>query len=103
MTFNLNDMMVTGFQVWWVSGIYIVATGLLCMHLTHGVSSLFQSLGLRNKLWRTYLNRIALVYGWVVFLGFAIIPVAVLAGFLQKDPTGGLRTETAEMTEAIYQ
>lgn len=84
MTFNVNDMMVAGFQVWWVSAFYIIATGLLCMHLTHGFSSMFQTLGLRNQLWRQRLDRMALVYGLIVFLGFAVIPVATLTGVLQK-------------------
>jgi succinate dehydrogenase / fumarate reductase cytochrome b subunit len=104
-TFNVNDMMIAGFKVWWVSAFYIIATGLLCMHLTHGVSSMFQSMGLRNAHWRKRLDRVALVYGWVVFLGFAVIPVAVLAGLLKKDPTGGLpvaSVASAEMTETLH-
>lgn len=99
MTFNVNDMMVAGFQVWWVSAFYIIATGLLCMHLTHGVSSMFQTVGLRNALWRKRLDRAALVYGWVVFLGFAIIPLATLAGVLKADPTGGLTSGSVAITE----
>ncbi len=83
MTFNVNDMMVGGFRVWWVSAFYIIATGLLCMHLTHGVSSMFQTVGLRNQLWRQRLDRFALIYGVVVFLGFAVIPVAALTGILK--------------------
>jgi len=102
MTFNVNDMMIDGFQVWWVSAFYIIATGLLCMHLTHGVSSMFQSVGLRNALWRQRLDKVALVYGWVVFLGFAVIPVATMAGLLKKDPTGGLPVQTSEITETLH-
>jgi hypothetical protein len=45
---------------------------------------MFQSVGLRNKLWRQRLDRSALIYGWVVFLGFAVIPVASLTGILKK-------------------
>ena len=71
------------------------------MHLTHGVSSMFQSVGLRNANWRKRLDKVALVYGWVVFLGFAIIPIAVLAGLLEKDPSGGLASETAAITETF--
>jgi succinate dehydrogenase / fumarate reductase cytochrome b subunit len=100
-TFNVHDMMIDGFQVWWVSAFYIIATGLLCMHLTHGVSSMFQSIGLRNKMWRERLDKFALAYGWVVFLGFAIIPISVLSGLLKKDPTGGLTSDTAAITETI--
>ncbi len=102
MTFNVNDMMIDGFQVWWVSAFYMIATGLLCMHLAHGVSSMFQSVGLRNKLWRVRLDRIALLYGWVIFLGFASIPAATLAGVLKKDPTGGAPAAVASITETLH-
>ena len=91
MTFNVNDMMISGFKVWCVSAFYILANGLLCLHLTHGVSSMFQTLGLSNSNWRRRLDRLALAYGWVVFLGFAAIPAATLANVLQYDPTGGLQ------------
>ena len=100
-TFNVNDMMIAGFQVWWVSAFYIIATGLLFMHLAHGVSSMFQTLGFRNKEWRKRIDVIALVYGWVVFLGFAVIPVAVLAGLLKMDPTGGLVQESRQFPKQL--
>jgi succinate dehydrogenase / fumarate reductase cytochrome b subunit len=100
-TFNVNDMMVAGFQVWWVSGFYIIATGLLCMHLVHGVSSMFQTLGLRNKDWRKRLDWVAVGYGWVVFLGFAVIPLAALTGLLTMDPDGGLDRPAAAITTTL--
>ena len=101
-TFNVNDMMVAGFKVWYVSAFYIIATGLLCMHLTHGFSSMFQSVGLRNGLWRRRLDRAALAYGWIVFLGFAIIPISVMTGLLKQDSTGGLVSQAVD-TSAITQ
>ena len=90
MTFNVHDMMIAGFNSKLVSLFYIIATGLLCLHLTHGVSSMFQSLGIRNSFWRVRLDRLALVFGWAIFLGFAVIPIATLSGILIADPTGGL-------------
>lgn len=102
MTFNVNDMLVAGFQVWWVSGFYIIATGLLCMHLAHGVSSMFQTVGLRNKLWRKRLDWVALGYGWIIFIGFAVIPLAVLTGLLKMDSSGGLVEPIAAITETIH-
>ena len=102
MTFNANDMMVLGFKNGWVSAFYIIATGLLCMHLTHGFSSMFQSVGLRNGLWRRRFDRAALAYGWIVFLGFAIIPISVMTGLLKQDSTGGLVPQVGE-TAAITQ
>lgn len=95
MTFDVNSMMIAGFEVWWVSAFYILATGLLCMHLTHGISSMFQTVGLRNKNWRQSLDRLALIYGMVVFLGFAAVPVAVLAGMLEKTSYNVTATENS--------
>lgn len=102
-TFNVNDMMVAGFKVWWVSAFYIIATGLLCMHLAHGVSSMFQTVGLRNKEWRKRLDLVALAYGWVVFIGFAVIPLAALTGLLKLDPSGGLDGPVAIITTETLQ
>src|SRR6185436_101694 len=48
---DVYAMMILGFQVWWVVLFYLVALGLLFMHLGHGVSAMFQSLGFRNHLW----------------------------------------------------
>lgn len=79
-TFDVYSMMVAGFSNIWISLFYIIAVGLLCLHLSHGVSSMFQSVGLRNQRWRAILDRAALVYGWGIFLGFASIPIAVLVG-----------------------
>lgn len=76
---DVKRMIELGFASPWVSGFYIVSMALLCLHLGHGVSSMFQTLGLRNERWRGPLDLAAAAYGWVVFLGFAAIPVHVLA------------------------
>lgn len=75
---DVHTMMYLGFSHWYVSLFYVVATGLLMLHLSHGVSSMFQSIGMRNETWRTRLGYLACAYGWAVFLGFAAIPVYVL-------------------------
>lgn len=77
---DVYTMVVAGFSTWWVSAFYILSVGLLCIHLAHGVSSVFQSLGIRNERWRYRLDKLALVYGIFIFVGFAAVPVAVLAG-----------------------
>lgn len=83
--FNVHDMMVIGFENTAIALFYIIATGLLCLHLSHGASSMFQSIGFRNDRWRKHLDRIALAYGWFIFLGFASIPVAVQLGLLTRE------------------
>ncbi|MBN2069073.1 MAG: succinate dehydrogenase cytochrome b subunit [Opitutales bacterium] len=83
---NVYAVMYMGFSVWYVALFYIVAVFMLCQHLSHGVASIFQSLGLRNEIWRYRLEKLALAYGWIVFLGFASIPVAVLLDFYLGVP-----------------
>jgi succinate dehydrogenase / fumarate reductase cytochrome b subunit len=79
-TQDVYAMMIYGFssQFWYVSLFYIISMGLLCWHLSHGATSLFQSLGLRNERTRYWLNRFAWGYSIVVFIGFASIPSVVL-------------------------
>jgi len=76
--YNVYKMVITGFSKTWVSAFYILAMAFLCMHLSHGVSSMFQSLGLRNNKWIKFFNGFARLYGWVIFLGFSSISACVL-------------------------
>lgn len=78
---DIFKMLVVGFSNPWVSGFYILGMALLCLHLSHGVSSMFQSLGWRNDVYRPFLDRAAQVIGVVLFLGYSSIPVAILLGY----------------------
>jgi succinate dehydrogenase / fumarate reductase cytochrome b subunit len=80
---DVYKMVVAGFSSKPVAYFYIVSMLLLCLHLSHGVSSVFQTLGLRNERWRARLDVLALVYAWVIALGFISIPLAVLTGCLK--------------------
>jgi succinate dehydrogenase / fumarate reductase cytochrome b subunit len=85
MVHNVHDMMIAGFSYPFISIFYVIGTYLLCMHLSHGVSSMFQSLGLRNETWRYRLDHFAKVYGWVTFLGYASIPLSIWFGIVQAS------------------
>src|SRR5438270_3692098 len=56
---DIFKMMVVGFSNGWVSGFYIIAIGLLCLHLSHGVSSMFQSIGWKNAAYGPTLDKLA--------------------------------------------
>jgi succinate dehydrogenase / fumarate reductase, cytochrome b subunit len=73
--------MVVGFSNIWVSVFYVVGIGLLCLHLSHGVSSMFQSLGWKNKVYGPFLDKGARVVAWLIFLGYISIPISVLLGY----------------------
>jgi len=79
---DIHTMMVEGFSNLPVSIFYIIAVGLLSYHLSHGVVSMFQSLGLKNEKWTRGLERFAVAYCWGYFLLNAAIPVAVLGHFV---------------------
>jgi succinate dehydrogenase / fumarate reductase cytochrome b subunit len=78
---DIFKMMVVGFSNIWVSAFYIVGIGLLCLHLSHGVSSMFQSLGWKNKVYGPFLDKAARVLAWLIFLGYISIPISVLVGY----------------------
>lgn len=80
MTRDVYNMMVYGFSRAGVAIFYIIAVGILSYHLSHGIGSMFQSLGLKNEKWTQGLQRFAVTYCWFYFLLNAAIPLAVLGG-----------------------
>ncbi len=80
---DIYQMMVLGFSNCWVSGFYVLSIGLLCIHLGHGTSAMFQSLGLKNAAYATMIDRLARAAALLIFLGYISIPIAVLAGVVK--------------------
>lgn len=79
---DVHSMMVLGFQNPIVSIFYLVAIALLSLHLSHGLSSMFQSLGLRTRSWLGLLNFFAIAFSVLYFLGNAAIVLAVMTGMV---------------------
>lgn len=77
---DVHSMMVLGFQQPAVAVFYLIAIALLSWHLSHGIASMFQSLGLRTRPWGGCLNKVAVVLSILYFLGNAAIVGSVLAG-----------------------
>ena len=71
---------VRGFQVWPVSAFYILAILGLGLHMSHGIWSMFQSLGLTHPKVDGLVRTGALVVAGIMVAGYISIPVAVLAG-----------------------
>jgi succinate dehydrogenase / fumarate reductase cytochrome b subunit len=81
---NIYKMMVVGFSNIWVSLFYVIGVGLLCLHLSHGVSAMFQSLGLKNKVYGPCLDKAARAIAVILFVGYISIPAAVLLGIVKE-------------------
>lgn len=78
---DIFKMLVVGFSNGWVSAFYIVGMALLCLHLSHSASSMFQSMGWKSEAYRPFLDRAAQVLAVLIFLGYSSIPVAILLGY----------------------
>ena len=80
---DVYRMLKDGFGVWWVSSFYLISIGLLCMHLSHGFASVFQTLGLSSNRFRPVAEISGHLFSGVLFLGYASIPVAFWFGILK--------------------
>ena len=84
--YDVYSMMVLGFSSPLVSGFYILAMFLLALHLSHGSSSFFQSLGLNNHRLAPRLELGGKIFAWLLFFGYSSIPAAVLLGWVKLHP-----------------
>jgi len=80
---DVRSMVILGFGNPVVAIFYMVAVGLLSLHLLHGAQSLFQTLGWRNHRWDRCLQLVVTVACAAYFLGNLAIPGAALAGLLK--------------------
>src|SRR5882672_5032939 len=81
---SVYDNVVAAFSVWYVALFYVVAMACLCLHLSHGIWSMLQTLGLNNARTTWALQIVSRGVALVVFVGFISVPVSVLAGWLVK-------------------
>jgi succinate dehydrogenase / fumarate reductase, cytochrome b subunit len=71
---------ISGFRIPWVTAFYVLAMLTLGLHLYHGAWSSFRSLGAAPASPQPLRRRLALAIAVIVSVGFALVPVAVLAG-----------------------
>ena len=80
---NVYSNVVASFQLPLVSAFYILAMLLLCMHLYHGLWSMFQSLGVHPPHYTPTLKRSAAVVAILIAVGNISIPVSVITGLVK--------------------
>jgi succinate dehydrogenase / fumarate reductase cytochrome b subunit len=61
---------------------YLAGVAVVCLHLSHGLASAFQTLGLNNERTLLILTGLSRLFAALVFLGYASIPLAVLLGLI---------------------
>lgn len=81
---DVYGMVVYGFSHWAVAGSYIVAQVMLGVHLSHGASSMFQTLGLNARRYRKLVESIGPASAAVIVVGNCSMPIAVLLGLIGR-------------------
>jgi succinate dehydrogenase / fumarate reductase cytochrome b subunit len=74
------------FQVWWIAWAYIAVMAMVCMHLKHGLWSMFQSMGLNNPDRNRSCRIFASVGALAIFIGFSSVPLLVWTGVVPPPP-----------------
>jgi succinate dehydrogenase / fumarate reductase, cytochrome b subunit len=74
---------VASFRIWWVALFYVVSMLALGLHLYHGAWSSVRTLGYAKPSFHPLHRRIALVVATVVWLGFTLVPLGVIAGIIR--------------------
>jgi succinate dehydrogenase / fumarate reductase cytochrome b subunit len=82
---DVYNLVVKGFQNVLVSGFYILSMAFLCFHLSHGVASVFQTLGWRTEKSAPAIEWIGRAYAVFIFVGNISIPLSVQLGFVNPQ------------------
>jgi len=77
---DVYTMVVESFRQPLISGVYIVAMVFLGMHLSHGIGSVFQTLGINQDGKDSRYIRVGRIVGLALALGYIAIPVSILFG-----------------------
>ncbi|MEO0480612.1 MAG: succinate dehydrogenase cytochrome b subunit [Planctomycetota bacterium] len=83
---DVFGMLVAGFENDLYVAVYTASMIVLGSHLSHGLHSLFQSLGLRHEAYTPLIEKAASAVAWLLALGFLTIPWAVRLGFVSAEP-----------------
>lgn len=79
---DVYAMVIAGFQQLPTCAIYVVAMTLLCMHLSHGISSLMQTMGLRKGGNAATVDKVGPLVAGAIWLGNISMPLAAITGMI---------------------
>ena len=76
---DIFTMVVLSFQIVSIALVYIAAMVALLFHISHGIQSMAQTLGINTDRTLPYMERFGTIAAYVLQIGFIAIPVSVLA------------------------
>ena len=81
---TLFDITRDAFHNVWYAGFYVIAVILLGLHINHGFSSAFQTLGLRHPNFYGGIKILGMLLSVVITAGFASMPIFFFLQFIMK-------------------
>jgi succinate dehydrogenase / fumarate reductase cytochrome b subunit len=78
---NAYLLIISLFQNWYFTALYVIWAILLGIHISHGFWSAFQTLGFSNNIWRKRLTLVSRIFAVIFGVGFSIIPLYFLLFF----------------------
>ena len=74
---DLYTIIINSFQDLWYVVLYVIAILALGLHLMHGVSSAFRTLGLYHEKYIKWMKYIGYLFSVLITLGFVLIPIII--------------------------
>jgi succinate dehydrogenase / fumarate reductase cytochrome b subunit len=81
---DVFTMVFTSFRITPIALVYVAAMVTLFLHLSHGIQSVFQSIGLNNDKTMPQFGVLGKLLSALFLVGYSAIPVLILAGILAK-------------------
>ena len=81
---DVFTMVFSSFRIPPIALVYVAAMVTLFLHLSHGIQSIFQTIGLNNDKTMPQFGALGKVLSALFLVGYSAIPVLILAGILAK-------------------
>lgn len=80
---DVFSMVITNLEMITINAVYTIAIIALVLHLSHGIQSLFQTLGLNSEKTIPLMIKAGTIISIIIMVGFLSIPLAILTGILR--------------------
>jgi len=81
---DVFTMVFSSFRITPIALVYVAAMVTLFLHLSHGIQSIFQTIGLNNDKTMPQFGMLGKLLSALFLVGYSAIPVLILAGILAK-------------------
>ncbi|MBF0506949.1 MAG: succinate dehydrogenase cytochrome b subunit [Nitrospirae bacterium] len=80
---DVFTMIVLSFRHLFIALAYVCGVGILGLHLSHGIQSSIQTVGLNSRKIFPFILKSGMILWIIIFLGFSSFPIAILTGIFK--------------------